>query len=682
MLALVILVGGLHLWDTNGAFVYDDMMYIVQNPAVNAGLVDPGRYFTDPATYGGTSLTPHYRPLVAIVNAINAGMGGGTLPFKLTQLATHLIAVLGLYGLLTTVRRRFVPMPAVVPLLASAWVGITPFNVEAVHYLTARTSVMCGMFSVLSVWAYLEMRASDRRRRRMGLYAGHLVALTAAVLSKETALAIPAVLLLADWVLVRPTRHDDARGIRFWWPYLLYVTGLAVAFVIMPNVWWVLNYITQVFREEWRIASAIFCLIENIRLMLTGTGLSVTHFIDETITLTAPRTIACAMLVAGLLGGIWWSRRRAPVVAFGLGWYFLLIAPSTFVHLSEVLQENRGYSASFGIAMVVAWLVGTVWQRAGRRRVVVAGLLLVMTVGYGALAVDRQRVWANEYLLWTDALQHHPTSARAYSRLAAYHLEQGDLDASEQAIRKAMELDPTWINAVQYLAGIYQQRGNWEQAERYYLMALNMAPDKLVGWPPLVRLYEQTGQLKKLAALYQQAIRRVPRQAYQWRLALVGVWRRLGEYDKAMTVADAVLTTIPHWPPAQAEKALLFSLRHQPAEAVVWWGKALKGAPGNLAYRVQLGRALTDAGRPADAVPVLQSVLAVTNQPMVHFYLAEALTALGAPERARPHYRQLLAAPVAGASAEQLAARNTALERVAAPDSPDLSDLSEPVAAS
>ncbi|MBI5066989.1 MAG: hypothetical protein HZB56_02035, partial [Deltaproteobacteria bacterium] len=104
MLGLVLAAMGAHAWNLGGEFVFDDFIYIVLNPAVQAGLADWTRFFTDPGTYAGGP-ADHYRPLVTLSYAANVAMGWGMFGFKATQLLLHVATVLLLYRGLTLLCR-------------------------------------------------------------------------------------------------------------------------------------------------------------------------------------------------------------------------------------------------------------------------------------------------------------------------------------------------------------------------------------------------------------------------------------------------------------------------------------------------------------------------------------------------------------------------------------------------
>lgn len=448
-----------------GEFVFDDLVYIVFNLEIWQGVGRHWtRFFTDHALYSGLAGTVHYRPLVVLSYALNAGSAQDTLPFKLTQVALHVTAVLGLYWSLAVLRRHRPDVPECVPFLAAAWVGVAPFNVEAVHYVTGRSALMCGTFAAWAPGLYLKMRLQRRAGPATLWYLAHLGAVALALSCKETALTLPVAMVALDLLVVRGGAGPSLSGLRLLWPYVPYLAGLAVVGLYMPNVNRATSYLRQVVGTEWRLATAFYCLMENARLMVLPTGLSVAHPIDESAALTDATTLANMAGVAAILAWAWAARRRWPLISFGWVWYLLLIAPSTFVHLNVVLLENRGYPASFGVGIVLAALSGALWRAAARHRRAVAlgisavGVLLVMGT------IHREQVWSSGLTLWGDAVKRDPTAPGAYSNLGMRRLNAGDLDGAESALRRALDLAPNFLPAEHLMAQVHVAKGEYAEA--------------------------------------------------------------------------------------------------------------------------------------------------------------------------------------------------------------------------
>src|SRR5437867_4160062 len=132
-------------------FVFDDDLTIVRNPAIRdlRDAVSPS---------SGTILA--VRPIAQLSLALNFRVGGlDVRGYHAFNLAVHVLAGLGLFGL---VRRTLMSPPlaggcggAATPLalaVAAIWL-VHPLQVEAVAYVTQRTELLMGLFSLLTLYA-------------------------------------------------------------------------------------------------------------------------------------------------------------------------------------------------------------------------------------------------------------------------------------------------------------------------------------------------------------------------------------------------------------------------------------------------------------------------------------------------------------------------------------------------
>ena len=492
ILLLVMVAAFGHAWPLGGEYIYDDYIYVALNPAVQAGLANWTAFFTDPGTYSSTN-APHYRPFVTLSYAVVVALGGGVVGQKLMQLAIHAGTAVSLFWALSVAWRRFGVGHPALPLGAALVFALMPFNVEAVHYLTARSATLCGLFCLISLALYLSFRAETRPGRQALFYGLHLVTLALALLSKETAVTMPAVLLMADLLLV-PRSHLPLRSVRFWWPYVPYALGVLLVWSVMPNVENAFQHLRQVLGSEWRLATAFYCLVENARMMLIPTGLTISHPINEQVRLSDPVTLVSLVGVIAMVAGAWFARRRLPWVSFGILWYFLLIVPSTFVHLNVVLMESRGYTASAGIALALAGLVAALWQRGPAWRRPLAAVIVVVALAFVSVGLQRQQVYASRLNLWEDAAAHNPGSYHARLNLGIQYVLAGNLDGAEQLFRGVVADFPEFVRGHHNLAHVLIERGKFEDAVALLLPLVKERPEAPNHWRQLARAYMGMGR--------------------------------------------------------------------------------------------------------------------------------------------------------------------------------------------
>jgi tetratricopeptide (TPR) repeat protein len=140
-------------------------------------------------------------------------------------------------------------------------------------------------------------------------------------------------------------------------------------------------------------------------------------------------------------------RRRAPLAAFGVSWFLLLLVPSSSIlPLQYPMAEHRVYLASAGLFLAagagVDSLLAGIRHRAAPLRWVVytAGVLLLGALS--GLTVARNAVWADPVTLWRDAAQKAPSIWQAHLSLGAALQEAGRCQEAVGAYEQAIRLAP------------------------------------------------------------------------------------------------------------------------------------------------------------------------------------------------------------------------------------------------
>jgi hypothetical protein len=153
--------------------------------------------------------TPHvgvYEPLGwMLLEAEYQAWGLDPRGYHIASLALYSLVTIALYGLTVAAVALSRPglwrdNPGTVRACACLAVGlyaVHPLRVQAVAWASCQSYVVCGLFSVLTVLAYLRAH-DDSPRVRRGWLVGSFLLYAAALLSKAPAITLPAVLLVLD----------------------------------------------------------------------------------------------------------------------------------------------------------------------------------------------------------------------------------------------------------------------------------------------------------------------------------------------------------------------------------------------------------------------------------------------------------------------------------------------------
>ena len=440
-----VLVAGLALAASasgfGNGFVYDDVPIIQQNPVVhNPQAV--GRIWTTPYWPAGLL----YRPVTLQLFAVEWGLGGGhPVVFHGVSILLKLLSALLLWRL---ARRLLPPLPA---LAAASLFAVHPVHAESVANVVGQAELLATALALLSVERYLAWRAGGP----LGLGQRVLLALLTllAILSKETGVVIPALLVAAELMLVAPAVSWRRRG-RVLAPVLALQAGTVVVAVLLRII--VLGptpgagpaVALQGLSPGRRIAGMLAVVPEWIRLLLWPAHLEA-EYGPPGIAVTGPLG-AIHLLGLLLLGAVvlllirTWHRR--PVVAFGLAWAGLALLPvSNILTTTGVILAERSLllpSAGAMLALGGGFALLFPWLARARPQTRLAGyaLLAAWTLAGALRSIERQQVWKepDEFVrrLETDS----PTSYRAHLIASRHYSETGRLREAERAGARAYSL--------------------------------------------------------------------------------------------------------------------------------------------------------------------------------------------------------------------------------------------------
>ncbi len=475
-----------------GDFAYDDKVEVVGNRTIRT-LSD----WHAVVAYNAS------RPLVILSWALDWRLWQlDPLGYHLVNVAIHVLNA-GLAFLLGEVvaRRLGYARPLLVALAAAALWAVHPMTTEAVTYVTGRSESLCASFYLASVLCWLRWR---QRGDGFQLFLS-LASFVLAAATKEVAATIPATILLAECALPKP-RPMGWKGwlalSPFWLALLLGAAARKLIYGVVTTSLWLRPLDVQ-------LATEAEVLVRYLQLWLLPVGQSVFHDHPAASGLLAPLSLLAMALLLSLVLVSAWQWRARPWLALGVGWYLLLLAPSSsFVPLKETMAEHRAYLAGWGICLVVVLALAPLARRHGRAAVaVVMALVLVL----GAATWKRNQVWASEATLWRDAVQKNPASAEAWYGLGdalrfagafdaaviAYReavalddlfldawnnigialAEQGRLDEAQQVWMNLLRRHPTYCRAHNNLGALHFKRRNWDQAIASYRTTLNYCPE-------------------------------------------------------------------------------------------------------------------------------------------------------------------------------------------------------------
>ncbi len=415
-----------------GFVILDDQEYVTGNPHVQNGLA----WSTIKWAFTSTETAAYWHPLTWLSHALDYQLFGlDAAGHHFHNVLIHALNAVLLFLLLQWMTRRVGPS-----LLVAALFAVHPLNVESVAWVAERKNVLCTLFFLLAIAAYVRyVRRPDWRRYLLvaALFAAGLMA-------KPMVITLPFVLLLLDyWPLERisldgtESGPDTSNELTVFLklllekvPLLLLSAGSAAITLIaqrpaertletsplgmrVENA--VVSYGLYLWKMVWPARLAGF-------YPHSANGLPMWQVILSTLTL---------LVITGLVL-VFRSKRYLPV-----GWFWFLGTLIPVIGLvqagAQAMADRFAYIPLIGIFVAIAWALDD-WANAKRvstawRLIPALCVLLVL----GIITARQLSYWESQYALWSRSLavEENPIAhnALAYALLVpGSQMSQHDLE--------------------------------------------------------------------------------------------------------------------------------------------------------------------------------------------------------------------------------------------------------------
>ncbi len=502
-LAIALFAWILYLPSVGNEFVWDDVI-LIGNPEIHT-LDSPTvkRLFTTNFWDVSDATSGMYRPLTSLSFYTDYQLyGNHAAGFH----QTNMLFNAGACALVFVVLLAMFSQP-ILALVAALCFAVFPMHVQSVAWISGRTDVIATFFALLSLWFYLRWRQHGSWVAALG----SLVCYALALLGKEVAVVLPAVILVYELLAgthAAPTRAH-AR-----WRTLLGLLALTLLYFVVRHFLFhatlgSLPRVTHGFADAAALSFSIvahyaYKLIYPFRLDPVADFAPPTHFFNRD-TLVGVGVVA--LVVASVVR---WRRHTAFV--FGVAVIVLGLVPVLqIVPGNTVLSEHLLYFPSVGYALLLA-LAAVYCLERGRTATIAAGCALL--VASSARTVMGTLVWKNDFVLFERAVAISPESPIAHFDFGVSLGLKGRKEEAIAEFRRATEISPDYADAWSVMGRTEAELGQHALALEHCARAVEIDPGD-------ARLVNDLGMMQAQARDYAaaaQSFRRVlelrPRHAY------------------------------------------------------------------------------------------------------------------------------------------------------------------------
>jgi tetratricopeptide (TPR) repeat protein len=459
----------------------------------------------------------HYIPLTWMSFGLNYALGGmDPWGYHLGNVLIHAMNAVVFYFI---VRRLLVVAgfsdgPPVLwgAAFAALVFGAHPLRAESVAWITERRDVLCGLFFLLAVLAYLISHDPGAAR---GARFASIGAFAAALLCKALVVTLPVALLILDVYPLRRQRAGWRPLLIEKLPYFALALMASVVAIIATGHGASFTPYAQ-YGPSARLAMTGYGIIFYPWKWLWPTNLSPLYELPARIEPLSSRfliPLIATVLITGLLVAL---RHRWPAGLTAWAYSAAMVLPVVGpLHAGNQLAHDRySYLSGLGFAALagggLAYLLwaaarGTLSAFVGRVGLAAAALVLV---GLGSATWVQASGWRDSESLWSWAVETDPECAICLNNLALAFMDQNRRQEAGTALRRSVMLREHAMTRSN-LGALLEIEGRPDEAEREYRHALRLNPDLRPALANLGELYVKQGRyedaLPPLRRVFQSA---------------------------------------------------------------------------------------------------------------------------------------------------------------------------------
>jgi protein O-mannosyl-transferase len=570
-----------------GYVLIDDPIEVSLNPRVQAGITWNNIVWCFSSYFDGNWIPLTWLSLMLDTTVFGFRPGG----YHFTNVLLHAADTVLLFAFLSRATGRQVRSAFVAALFA-----LHPLHVESVAWITERKDVLSVFFGLLALLAY----ARYARTQSVWIYAVCVACFVASLLSKQTLVTLPCLLLLLDyWPLGRFRRPADgerspvARLLLEKVPFLAVSTAFSAVAILAEGKGHGLRAFDALPLAV-RVENAVVVYAEYLSKIFIPRGL-VVYYPHPGGQFAWPIVAGAAALLGAISVAAVAGIRRYPYLFVGWSWYLGTLVP--MIGLVQVggqqMADRYTYFPAIGVFIALVWLICALLPIGALHSRLLPTAAFAGLGALAALTYVQVGYWHDDLALFGHAIESGPDNFYSRNKLGTALVQRGKTADAIEQFKRAAELNSYTIDARYNLGLVYQNTGRTDEAASLYRAVLADHEEHADAHNNLGAILLDRGQIEEARQHIERATEIEPKRV-EAQINLGAVDLRLGKYQESIDANERALKLDPR----------LMQCRYgivQALEAMKRWDEAIAElemiaaiAPNDEKARAELSRLLAD----------------------------------------------------------------------------------------
>ena len=427
---------GIYWNSLQGDFIWDDQGLILESTSYLKEWRNIFSSFSRP--FFGT--TPFYRPLLLVSFICDYQLWGlNPFGFHLSNVLFHALngCMVYLLAFLLFKRRIFA-------FTAGLLFTSHPIQTEAVAWISGRNDVLLTFFSLITIVCFITWQQSEGKKR-VFTYSGFLLGYCCVLLSKESGIIVPALIVLIHYFFRNTLFPTLGVSIKVYLPLVLIsVLYMCVRMYLLGGA----NLAIDGLGTFQTFSGVVITYTYYFKMLLFPVSQTANPVIVPLVLSVTSSAFRISLVFVALLVFLtvaFW--KRCWELSFIVLWIFVTLLPvSGIIPLMVPALEHRLYLGSVCFSMIIplllykAVLPGTKEFTFSGRSLCSLLLVLALVLFYSAKTITRNTIWQDEQTFWVHTLKESPSSAFAHNNLGVVYARQGNHNEAIRIFKKGLSL--------------------------------------------------------------------------------------------------------------------------------------------------------------------------------------------------------------------------------------------------
>lgn len=444
----------------NGDFLMDDKAYIVINPYIK-DFSHVKEVFSQGSLSGVGFSGNWYRPMLFLSYMIDYSLWSlSSSGYHIFNILLHIFSAIVLF---LVVLKLFKAIR--VAFLSGFIFLVHPVQTEAVSYVSGRADLLLVFFLLISFLSFLYITDTSSIRNKVKFLSISLASFILALLSKETAIIFPALLVIYCLTLKSKRYKIPKSELLLMSPYV----GLAAIYQMFRMT--ILNFNNTYSSFGQGLTYHTLMFLKTLPLywkkLIWPVNLHYHYEAQLPLEYFDLQVIVAILIIIVFIVLMSLYRVYGKLLLFGFGWFFVGMAPVSgiLVPMNFVIGERWLYFSAIGIFIIVAVFINKLLDHLSQyktktRTTVLILLLVIYALFFIILGVRRNIIWSDGLMFAKNTLTYVPQErvSNVHSLLASEYAKRNRFKEALEEYRIAISLNPEYPLYVYNLGAVFISR--------------------------------------------------------------------------------------------------------------------------------------------------------------------------------------------------------------------------------